>query len=138
MGAINNQRVANYSDHVPLPPAAYDFCYRQRQNQRLFFENFVSSSIKQLPYFSTDLYKMAIIAVCKYINSGSFSFILLLDNLVPDNSSIVFRYIIETLLNMHGQTHLNMICPIAVDSEQRYRHTYDLEWCLDLYRHRTT
>ena len=65
MGAIDNQRVASYLDYVPLSPAAYAFSYRQRQDQRLFFEKFVSSSIHQLSYSSLDLYRVAIIAVCK-------------------------------------------------------------------------
>jgi len=66
MGAIDNRRVAHYLDHVPLPPAAYAFSYQQRQQQqRFFFEQFLSSSLQQLPYSSLDLYKVAIIAVCK-------------------------------------------------------------------------
>ena len=63
--AINNHRVAYNLDNVPIPPAAYAFSYRQVQKQRLFFEQLVSSSINQLPYATLDLYKMAIIAVCK-------------------------------------------------------------------------
>lgn len=65
MGAIDNERAARYQEHVPIPPAAYAFSYRQRQNQRLFFEKFVSSSIHQLPYSSLDLYQVTIIAVSK-------------------------------------------------------------------------
>jgi hypothetical protein len=65
MGAIDNQRVARYMDHVPIPPSLYSFSKKQRQQQRLFFEKFVFSSITQQPYSTLDLYKMAIIAVCK-------------------------------------------------------------------------
>ena len=65
MGAVDNYSVSRYLDHVPIPPAAYVFSYRQLRKQRLFFEQFVSSSIEQPPYFTLDLYKMAVIAVCK-------------------------------------------------------------------------
>ncbi|CAF3780742.1 unnamed protein product [Rotaria sp. Silwood1] len=57
--AITNDRVAQYLNPVPLPPAAYVFSYRQLQRQREFFENIIGSSIHQLPYglveFSTGL-----------------------------------------------------------------------------------
>ncbi len=65
MGAIDNERVARYLEHVPIPPAVYSFSYRQRQQQRSFFEQFLSSPIQQLPYSPLDLYQMAIIAVRK-------------------------------------------------------------------------
>ncbi len=65
MGALGNHGAAHYLEHVPLPPAIYAFSYQQRQKQRLFFEQFLSSSIQQLPYSALDLYQMAIIAVRK-------------------------------------------------------------------------
>ena len=65
MGAIDNYRVSCYLDHVPIPPAAYAFSYQQREKQRLFFEQFLSSSIQHPRYSTLDLYKMAIIAVLK-------------------------------------------------------------------------
>ncbi len=65
IGPINNQRVADYLDHVPLPPSIYAFTHQQRKQQRLFFQQLASSSIHILPYSTIDLYKMAIIAVCK-------------------------------------------------------------------------
>ncbi len=54
--------------------------------------------------------------------------------LVPDDRSIILRYIIETLFIIHGETKLNMICPIGGDPEKRYGHPYHLVWCADLNR----
>ena len=51
---------------VPVPPAAYEFSYRQRQQQRVFFEQLVSLSGEQTLVNALDLYKFAIVAVCKY------------------------------------------------------------------------
>jgi len=65
MGVIDNHKVADCLDHVPLTPAAYAFSYEQRQKQRSFFEQFLSSPIFELPYVELDLYKVAIIAVRK-------------------------------------------------------------------------
>ncbi|CAF4635525.1 unnamed protein product, partial [Rotaria socialis] len=55
------------------------------------------SPVDQLPYVETDLYKMKIIAV------------------LPTDESIILRYLIETLFIIHGETKLNMICPIGID-----------------------
>ena len=66
--AVDNHRVADYLDHVPIPPAPYSFSYLQRKSQRSFFEHFLSCSIQQLPYWEIDLYKFAVIAVCKSTN----------------------------------------------------------------------
>lgn len=63
LGAINDQRVARYLEHLPIPPAVYAFSYRQRQEQRLFLEQFLPSPAQQLPYSLLDLYKVTIIAV---------------------------------------------------------------------------
>ncbi|CAF2871444.1 unnamed protein product [Rotaria sp. Silwood2] len=114
--AINNHRVTRCLDSVPLPPAAYAFSYRQLQKQRVFFEQLVCSSIHARPYAVLDLYKMAIIAV------------------LPNDHSVILRYIIETLFIIHGETKLNMICPIGSDAEQRYGRPYDLVWCANLNR----
>jgi len=65
MGAMSNDRVARYLEHLPLPPVEYSFSYRQRQQQRAFFQQFLSSSTQQSPYSPIDLYQVAIIAVCK-------------------------------------------------------------------------
>lgn len=65
MGAIDDPRVFNFLEHVPRAPAAFAFSYRQRQQQRAFFERFISSSTQQLPYSPLDLYQVAIIAVRK-------------------------------------------------------------------------
>ena len=62
---IDDQRVARCLDLVPAPPTTYAFSYRQIQKQRTFFEQFLPSSIQQLPYYELDLYRMAIIAVRK-------------------------------------------------------------------------
>ena len=60
------------------------------------------------------------------------SFSLFYTDLVPDDCSIILRYIIETLFIIHGETKLNMICPIGGDPEQRFGRPYDLVWCADL------
>ncbi|CAF3837935.1 unnamed protein product [Rotaria sp. Silwood1] len=112
--SIDNRRVAFYLDNVPLPPAAYAFSYPQIQKQRSFFEQFVAYSIHQRPYIELDLYKMAIIAV------------------LPDDCSTILRYVIETLFIIHGETKLNMICPLGGDVEKRYGRPYDLVWCANL------
>lgn len=65
MGAIDNERVASYLEHVPLSPAAYKFSYQQRKKQRLFFEQFLATPLQQQPYSVVDLYQMKIIAVRK-------------------------------------------------------------------------
>ncbi|CAF1382378.1 unnamed protein product, partial [Adineta steineri] len=115
MGTVdNNQRIVNYLGHVPTPPDTYAFSYRQRRNQRLFFQQFVSSSIHQLPYSPLDLYQIAIIAI------------------LPDDQSIILRYIIETLFILHGETKLNMICPLGGDPYQRYGPPYAFIWCNNL------
>ena len=65
MGAIDNPRVAYYLQNMFLPPARYAFSYRQRQKQRLFFEQFTSFSNPRGAYSVLDLYKVKIIAVRK-------------------------------------------------------------------------
>ena len=66
MGALDNQRVSRSMDSVPLPPAIYAFSYRQRQKQRVFFEQLLTLPSQQRPYSTVDLYQYAIIAMCKY------------------------------------------------------------------------
>ncbi|CAF1561801.1 unnamed protein product [Rotaria sordida] len=112
--AVDNRRVANYLDNVPLPPTSYAFSYRQLKQQRLFFERLVTSSIHYRPYIKLDLYNIAIIAV------------------LPDDCPIILRYIIETLFIIHGETTLNMICPLGGDAEKRYGPLYNLYWCANL------
>ncbi|CAF1623646.1 unnamed protein product [Rotaria sp. Silwood1] len=116
MTSAANHRVDHYLQHVPLEPNGYVFSYRQVQKQRLFFQHFVCSAIQHLPYHAIDLYKMAIIAV------------------LPDDRSILLRYMIETLFIIHGETKLNMICPIGSDVMQRYGHPYHVVWCANLNR----
>ena len=53
-------------------------------------------------------------------------------NLVPEDRSIILRYLIETLFIIHGETKLNMICPVGGDAEQRFGRAYNLVWCVDL------
>lgn len=49
--------------------------------------------------------------------------------LVPDNTSRLLRYIVETLFIVHAETELNMICPVGGDVEHRYGQGYMPEWC---------
>ena len=53
-------------------------------------------------------------------------------DLVPDDHSIILRYIIETLFILHCETTLNMICPVSGNPEQRYGRPYNLVWCAHL------
>ena len=53
---------------------------------------------------------------------------------MPDDRSIILRYIIETLFIIHGETKLNMICPIGGNPERRYGRPYNLIWCHNLNR----
>ena len=63
------QEVAGHLDYVSLPPATYTFSYRQRQNQRQFFERLSHSTSfltnNSMPYTPLDLYKVSIIAIRK-------------------------------------------------------------------------
>jgi hypothetical protein len=61
----HNQQVSDYLDRVPIPPAAYAFPYRQRQQQRLFFERILFLTRHQRPYSTLDLYRFSIVAVRK-------------------------------------------------------------------------
>ncbi|CAF3586707.1 unnamed protein product [Adineta steineri] len=112
--AIDNQSILRYLEHVPQPPASYDFSYQQRQKQRQFFERFLTSPFYQMPYSPLDLYQIAIIAI------------------LPDDRSVLLRYIIETLFVLHGETKLNMICPLGGDPYQRYGPPYNGVWCANL------
>ncbi|CAF2102228.1 unnamed protein product [Rotaria magnacalcarata] len=47
---------------------------------------------------------------------------------VPTDESIILRYVIETLFIIHGETKLNMICPIGIDPEKLYGPPYDHQW----------
>ncbi|CAF1566022.1 unnamed protein product [Adineta steineri] len=114
-----NSRVIPYLHDVPRSPStSYEFSAEQSQKQCLFFEELLSfsSAIDHLPYSTVNLYKIAIIAV------------------LPDDCSITLRYIIETLFVIHGETKLNMICPIGGDPEQRYGRPYDPIWCVNLHQ----
>ena len=53
---------------------------------------------------------------------------------MPDDRSIILRYIIETLFIIHGETKLNMICPIGSDPEKRYGRPYGRIWCHNMNR----
>ncbi len=53
---------------------------------------------------------------------------------MPDDSSVILRYIIETMFIIHGETKLNMICPIGGGPKQRFGRAYNLVWCYDLNR----
>ena len=65
MGTIDNDRVDNFMEYIPLAQGGYAFSYRQRREQRAFFEKLVAFSTRQLPYDPIDLYQVAIVAVRK-------------------------------------------------------------------------
>lgn len=52
--------------------------------------------------------------------------------IVPEESSPVFGYIIEQLFAVHGESKLNMICPMDDGAEQRYGYPFKLDWCRGL------
>ena len=51
---------------------------------------------------------------------------------VPEDRSTVLRYVIETMFVIHGETKLNMICPIGGDPKKRYGRPYQRRWYNDL------
>ena len=53
-------------------------------------------------------------------------------DLVPDDHSIILRYIIETLFILHCEPKLNMICPVSRNPDERYARPYNLVWCAHL------
>lgn len=61
-------------------------------------------------------------------------FLFFIQLLVPDDYSVILRYIIETLFIIHAQTKLNMICPIGGDAENLYGSVFDYVWCANLKR----
>lgn len=54
--------------------------------------------------------------------------------LVPDDRSIILRYILETFFTIHDEPKLNLICPLGGDPARRYGPAYDSVSCLDLKR----
>ena len=67
IATIGNHQVTDCLNHVPLTPIRYAFSYQQRQQQGVFFEQFFSLPVDQLPYSPVDLYKVAPIVVRKYL-----------------------------------------------------------------------
>ncbi|CAF4032794.1 unnamed protein product [Rotaria sordida] len=110
LNAADTDRVDQHLDFVPKPPEGYSSSRPQIQKQRLFFQQFVTASVQKLPYDVIDLYRMAIIAI------------------LPDDQSKILRYIVETLFIIHGESKLNMICPVVTNVEQRYGGSYKVDW----------
>ncbi|CAF1146438.1 unnamed protein product [Didymodactylos carnosus] len=109
-GVIEHLRVAYYLRRVPLPPAQYIFSYQQRQQQRFFFRNLVNNVYDGSPYCPMDLYQYKIIVV------------------LPDGCPKFLRYILETLFIIHGETELNMICPLGGSPHRRYGCPYQRDY----------
>jgi hypothetical protein len=53
-------------------------------------------------------------------------------DLVPDETSLILRYIIKILFVIHDEPKLNMICPIGGDPQQRYGRPNELVWYANL------
>ena len=53
---------------------------------------------------------------------------------MPEDASSLLRFLVETFFIVHGETLLNMICPIGGDPMQMYGRPYDLDWCHNLER----
>ena len=58
--------VIEYLQRVPLPLVAYAFSYRQRQEQRTFFRQFITLRHRRGIFRSLDLYRFKVIAVRTY------------------------------------------------------------------------
>jgi hypothetical protein len=130
-----DSRLMAYLERVPVPPAAYAFSSRQRDEQRAFFEWFIALPRRHPCVVALDLFKVAPIAVCKARDAAdpsSLSMSALDVALVPDPCSSLLRLIIETFFIVHGETQLNMLCPIGGDPDRRYGRPYDLVWCKGL------
>lgn len=65
-GIINDPRLIDCLERVPVPPMTYSFSYEDRQQQRFFFKYLLTEGLGRLPYQSLDLYQASMIAVCKY------------------------------------------------------------------------
>jgi hypothetical protein len=44
----------------------------------------------------------------------------------------MFRFLIEQLFAIHGETKLNMICILGGDPQKWYGYPFSLPWCRDL------
>ena len=132
IGALDNRRVSHYMDYVPLPPAVYAFSYQQRQKQRVFFEHFLSLHDPQRIYINTRL--LLSVSTRSRLPHIIILLIVLFPFLaiVPNETSLILRYIIKIFFVIHGETKLNMICPIDGDPEKRYGRPYNLVWCANL------
>ena len=117
-GVIEHARVAQYLHRVPLPPIRFLFSYQQRQEQRMFFRNVVAGVYDPIPCVPLDL----LLFLC----------------LVLDVRSTLLRYVIETLFIVHGETALNMICPVDGNADNRYGPGYDSKWFQNIYPPPTT
>ena len=135
-GDPEDRRVTTYLERVPLPPAAYAFSSRQRNEQRSFFEWFVALPRRHPCVVFVDLFKAAPIAVRKSTDAhpSTLSMSTLDVSSVPDPCSSLLRLVIETLFIVHGETQLNMLCPIGGDPDRRYGRPYDLDWCKGLVK----
>lgn len=58
---------------------------------------------------------------------------MVLIDAVPEDGSALLRYIIETLFIVHGETKLNMLCPLGGDPEQRYGSVFVSDWCATIH-----
>jgi hypothetical protein len=64
-GVIEDRRLVQYLERVPLPPTGFMFSYQDLQQQRFFFRRLLSTGQDHIPYIPLDLYKVAIVAVRK-------------------------------------------------------------------------
>lgn len=60
-----HRKVSELLQFLPLAPAGRYFSALQLQQQRLFFDRYLSTPIDEPPFVETDMYQMKIIAVCK-------------------------------------------------------------------------
>jgi hypothetical protein len=95
--------------NVPEPPMGYAFSYRQKEEQKQFFQ--VKNENRVFPSDFVHLYNYAIVAVCMSIVFSYFkSFIFIyFFVLVPDDCSRDLRKFIEALFVTHAETKLNLI-----------------------------
>ena len=134
---INNagyQQISDYCANVPLQPAASHLSHKQLEQQREFFQNFLSLPIHDAPYTPTDVYRFKIIALRKFslqtisihINFFSFTHTIYL---VPEDAHKSQVTMLETLFAVHGQAKLNMSSVAKDDSTACNDRPYQLDWC---------
>jgi hypothetical protein len=118
--------------NVPKPPSGFEFLDYQRQQQSEFFK---WAKDRIVPAYNADLYNADIVAICMlFVALFCFSFYRsILYFLVPDNSSKLFRKLIESLLITHAECKLNEIGNM-IQTNTNPNRALRGTWCANLIR----